>query len=44
MNLSVLRFYGYIEYIKDISADILKKNISIGVKLIKIYKNIRKFS
>ena len=31
-------------YIGDISADILKKKISISLKLIKIYKNIRKNS
>ena len=29
---------------KDIAADILKKQISISLKLIKIYKNIRKTS
>ena len=36
MNISVLRFYEYIGYIGDISADILEK-ISISLKLIKIY-------
>ena len=36
MDISVLRFYGYI---KNISADILTQNID-GLKLIKIYKNV----
>ena len=40
-DISILRFYGYIG---DISTDILKKKISINLKLIKIYKNIRKTS
>ena len=26
-DISILRFYGYIRYIEDISADILEKNI-----------------
>ena len=43
-DVSVLRFYRYIGYIGDISADILEKKISISLKLIKIYKNIRKTS
>ena len=28
MDISVLLFYGYIEYIEDISTDILEKNIN----------------
>ena len=34
-DISVLRFYGYIGYIGDISADILEKNIG----KLKIVKN-----
>ena len=35
-DISVLRFYGYIGYIGDISADILEKNIG----RLKIVKNL----
>ena len=31
-DISVFRFYGYIGYIRDISVDILKKNID-GLKI-----------
>ena len=34
-DISVFRFYGYIKYIEDISADILEKNID----RLKIVKN-----
>ena len=34
-HISVFRFYGYIEYIGDISVDILEKNIG----KLKIVKN-----
>ena len=36
-NISVLQFYGYIDGYSE-------KKISIGLKLIKIYKNTRKTS
>ena len=39
MDISVLRFYGYIGNIRDISADILKKNIG----RLKIVKNSWKY-
>ena len=35
MNISILWFYGYMEYIKDITVDILIQNISD----VKINKN-----
>ena len=38
MNISVLRFYGYI---RDISTDILIQNID-RPKFIKTYENVRK--
>ena len=41
--ISVFQFYGYIGYIKDISIDILKKNLG-NLKLIKTYENIEKNS
>ena len=40
-DILVLRFYGYIGCIGDISMDILKKNM-VDLKLIKIHGNIRK--
>ena len=40
MDISVLRFYGWIGYI----GGYFGKKISIGLKLIQIYKNIRKTS
>ena len=39
-DILVLRFYGYIRYIDEYFG----KKISISLKLIKIYKNIRKTS
>ena len=38
-NISILQFYGYVGYIL---VDILKKKILIGLKLIKIHRNVRK--
>ena len=40
-DISVLRFYGYIGYIGDISVDILAQNIVVQ-KLIKSLGNVRK--
>ena len=42
-DISVFQFCGYIGYIKDISTDILKKNLG-SLKLIKTYENIEKNS
>ena len=42
-DISVFQFYGYIEYIEDISTNILKKKIG-SLKLIKTYENIKKNS
>ena len=42
-DISVLRFYEYIGYIKDISVDILAQNIVVQ-KLIKSLGNVRKNS
>ena len=40
-DISVFQFCRYIGYIKDISTDILKKNLG-SLKLIKTYENIEK--
>ena len=44
MDISVLRCYGYIRYIEDISTDILIQNIDdIKInKILKIFKKILK--
>ena len=42
MEISVFRFYRYIEYIGDILEDILKEKITVDKKLIKIHGNVRK--
>ena len=42
-DISVLQFYKYIKYIKDILIDILEKK-SIDLKLLKTHKNIKKTS
>ena len=43
MNMSILRFYGYIENIGEISVDIFSQ-ISIERKLFKIHRNAWKNS
>ena len=44
MDISVLKFYKYIEYIKEISIDILTQNINEWKLIKKNHKNIRKNS
>ena len=43
MNMSILRFYGYIENIGEISVDIFSQ-ISMEQKLFKIHRNAWKNS